>query len=188
MACVLLTGAQILDMDLIVGPLHPEKFGIVTDYFHGASREFLENLGVDPTRLPPPDQWLETFSIDSQRAPEVRKFYFLLWTLEGRTVGFSSISNIKYGVDARKHLHVIEPDIRRSGIGQCGVRKSLPIYFEAFHLKHLFCEPNAFNVAPNRALRRAGFSYVKTYQTVPSPINFHQPVTQWIIEHSTLDK
>jgi hypothetical protein len=46
----------------------------------------------------------------------------------------------------------------------------------------LFCEPNAFNVAPNRTLQRAGFKYVKTHMTVPGLLNFHQAVTRWVFE------
>ncbi len=56
------------------------------------------------------------------------------------------------------------------------------IYFERLKLKRLFCEPNAFNVAPNRTLQKAGFKYLKTHMTVPGPLNFHQAVTRWVIE------
>ena len=45
-----------------------------------------------------------------------------------------------------------------------------------------FCEPNAFNVAPNRTLQKAGFKYLKTHMTVPGPFNYHQAVTRWVIE------
>ena len=61
-------------------------------------------------------------------------------------------------------------------------RQSVDLYFEMLQLKRLFCEPNAFNVAPNRTLQKAGFSYVKTHMTVPGPLNFHQAVTRWVIE------
>ena len=56
------------------------------------------------------------------------------------------------------------------------MRRSADINFERLRLKWLFCEPNAFNVAPNRALQKAGFKYLKTHMTVPGPLN-HQAVT-----------
>jgi hypothetical protein len=31
-------------------------------------------------------------------------------------------------------------------------------------------------------LQKAGFRYVKTHNTVPGPLNFHQAVTRWVIE------
>ncbi len=49
-------------------------------------------------------------------------------------------------------------------------------------MKRLFCEPNAFNVAPNRALQKAGFKYPKTHMTVPGAFNYHQAVTRWVME------
>jgi RimJ/RimL family protein N-acetyltransferase len=79
------------------------------------------------------------------------------------------------------HLHVIDPELRQRGIGTECVRRSVRIYFELLRLTELFCEPNAFNTAPNRTLQQAGFKYVKTHMTVPGPLNFHQAVTRWVI-------
>lgn len=39
--------------------------------------------------------------------------------------------------------------------------------------QRLICEPKACNVAPNRTLQRAGFTYVETHMTVPRPLNYH---------------
>jgi len=44
------------------------------------------------------------------------------------------------------------------------------IYFEVLELERLYCQPNAFNVAPNRTCQRAGFRYAFTKQMTPSPI------------------
>jgi hypothetical protein len=65
------------------------------------------------------------------------------------------------------------------------VRQSVEIYFQLLALERLLCEPNAFNMAPNRTLQKAGFQYVKTHMTVPGPLNFHQAVTQWVVEKSS---
>jgi hypothetical protein len=62
------------------------------------------------------------------------------------------------------------------------VRQSAAIYFQVLELRRLYCQPNAFNIAPNRTLQRAGFRYVFTQQMVPSPINFPQPVTRWMLD------
>ena len=78
--------------------------------------------------------------------------------------------------------HVTEPELRGRGLGTECVRRSVELYFERLKLKQLFCEPNAYNIAPNRALQKAGFRYLKTYKTVPGPMNYHQAVTRWMIE------
>ncbi len=80
------------------------------------------------------------------------------------------------------HLHVVDPQRRRSAIGSACVRSTVELYFDVLRLKRLFCEPNAFNVTPNRTLQLVGFRYVKTYMTVPGPLNFHQAVTRWVME------
>ena len=80
------------------------------------------------------------------------------------------------------HLHIFETHHRRSGTGTQFVRQSAVIYFEVLELERLYCQPNAFNVAPNRTCQRAGFRYVFTKQMTPSPINFPQPVTRWVLD------
>ena len=110
-------------------------------------------MGVDPTLLPP-------------RA----------------IIGFSSCDKISFGERANMHLHVIEDGHRRRGFGTESVRRSVEIYFDRLQLKVLFCEPNAFNEAPNRTLQKAGFKYLKTYVTVPGPMNSRQAVTCWMME------
>lgn len=85
------------------------------------------------------------------------------------------------------HLHVIQPDLRQAGHGSACVRRSVGIYFETLKLQRLYSEPNAFNTAPNRALQKAGFRYVKTHMTVPGPLNFHQAVTRWVVEREDND-
>ena len=62
------------------------------------------------------------------------------------------------------------------------MRLSAARFVELFALRRLLSEPNAFNVAPNRALQRAGFRYVCTHETTPGPYNPHQPVTRWVLD------
>ena len=40
------------------------EVGLIIDYFHRASPEFLDRLGVDPTRIPDREQWHERFQRD----------------------------------------------------------------------------------------------------------------------------
>ncbi len=84
------------------------------------------------------------------------------------------------------HLHVVEPNDRQQGFGTECVKQSVDLYFDRLRLKSLFCEPNAFNLGPNRTLQKAGFKYVKTHMTVPGPLNYHQAVTRWVIERTNV--
>lgn len=104
------------------------------------------------------------------------------WLCDDRFFGFSTADKIRVGQQANMHLHITDASLRKQGIGVACVRQTVELYFQALKLKQLFCEPNAFNVAPNRTLQKAGFKYVKTHMTVPGPLNFHQAVNRWMID------
>jgi RimJ/RimL family protein N-acetyltransferase len=169
-------------MALTVREMSADEIGIIIDYFLNATPEFLETLGVDPTRFPPTGAWRERARREAELAVEQRGWLPVIWLSDDRPVGFSTSDKIRYGEQADMHLHVIDPGRRNSGIGTACVRLTVDLYFERLKLKRLFCEPNAFNVAPNRTLQKAGFKYLKTHMTVPGPLNFHQAVNRWVIE------
>ena len=106
----------------------------------------------------------------------------VMWEANGDQVGFSTADRIRFGQEAYMHLHIVDPQHRRAGAGLRCLKETVHLYFDLLQLDRLFCEPNAFNVAPNRTLQRAGFRYVKTHMTVPGRLNYHQAVTQWVIE------
>ena len=77
------------------------------------------------------------------------------------------------------HLHIVDPTRRGSGLGAQFVRMTATHFCDVLRLKHLYCKPNAFNVAPNRALQKAGFSHVCSRECQPTPINAYQTTTVW---------
>ena len=169
-------------MTTTVREMRLSEFEFVIDYFFKATPEFLETLGVDPSRLPTADSWRERFQREQAKPIEQRAWLVVIWLLDDRALGFSTSDKITYGEQANMHLHVVDPGLRGHGYGVECIRRSTDIYFERLKLKRLFCEPNAFNVAPNRTLQKAGFKYLKTHMTVPGPLNFHQAVTRWVME------
>jgi len=167
---------------LTVREMTLDETDLVSNYFHTSTVEHLELMGVDPSRLFGRAAWRERYALDYALPRPERAFMAVIW-LEGETpVGFSTADKIVFGERANMHLHVLAPERRNSGVGVRCVRLSVDLYFETLQLKALFCEPNAFNVAPSRTVQAAGFKYVKTHMTVPGPLNFHQPVTRWVIE------
>lgn len=160
-----------------------ETSEIIT-YFHSATPEFLEVMGVDPSRLPTPSQWKQRYEQMFNQPIEQRSHVMVSWFEGEAFVGFSTADKIVIGERANMHLHVKDPSRRQRGIGAECVRQSARLYFQTLKLKQLFCEPNAFNVAPNRTLQKAGFKYVKTHMTVPGPLNFHQAVNRWVMDRS----
>lgn len=154
----------------------------ILDYFYSSTPEHLETLGVDPTRFPNREKWEQYYGRDYALPIEQRTSFNLIWLSDENPIGFSTADTIRYGVEAKMHLHVTSAENRHHGVGAECVRLSVDLYFEALKLQRLICEPNALNVAPNRTLQKAGFKYVKTHYTVPGALNYHQAVTRWIIE------
>jgi RimJ/RimL family protein N-acetyltransferase len=171
---------------LFVRELREDEIGLRIDYFHSASDEHLERLGVARELLPDPVVWRSYYEQDYRRPIELRREYALAWELDGAVVGFTTADRITYGSEAFMHLHLIDESHRHAGLGARFVARSVPRYFEALALQRLLCEPNALNVAPNRTLQRAGFRYEMSHHTVPGPLNPPQLVTRWRFERGWL--
>jgi RimJ/RimL family protein N-acetyltransferase len=169
-------------MTLAVREMTASEVNVIIDYFQKSTPEHLELLGVDPSRLPNPESWRERLRRESALPIDQRALMLVIWLSDDRPIGFSTSDKITYGEQANMHLHVVDPERRKQGVGTQCVRRSADIYFDRLRLKRLFCEPNAFNVAPNRTLQSAGFKYLKTHMTVPGPLNYHQAVTRWVME------
>jgi RimJ/RimL family protein N-acetyltransferase len=169
-------------MALSVRMMIVPEIDLLNDYFQYSTPEHLEMLGVDPTRLPSRSAWHDRLEREFDLPLAKRSILHLTWLLNDRPIGFSMCDKIVFGERANMHLHVVDPENRNRGMGAECVRRSVEIYFEALQLKRLFCEPNAFNTAPNRTLQKAGFRFVKTHMTVPSALTYHQAVTCWVIE------
>lgn len=172
-------------MFLVVREMAIDEVDLIIDYFHKSTPEHLDLLGVDPKLLPAPDHWRAWYTYEYSRPREERSTALVIWEMDGAPVGFSTANPITYGEEAYMHMHVVDPDKRRSGIASRCVRETVEFYFRSFALKRLFCRPNAFNVAPNRTLQAAGFKYLKTHMTIPGPINYEQAVTEWVLDRSS---
>jgi RimJ/RimL family protein N-acetyltransferase len=173
-------------LSLLIREMTLEEVGLVINYFHGATPEHLETLGVDPTRLPSRSDWRARYVAEYCKPTPERSTLLVIWNLDERPVGFSTSEKIVYGEQAHMHLHIVDPQLRGSGVGSASLPDTIAFYFRRLKLKRLFCEPNAFNVGPNRTLQKVGFRYVKTYKTVPGPLNYHQSVNRWVFDERQL--
>jgi RimJ/RimL family protein N-acetyltransferase len=166
----------------VVRELDLSEVGFRIDYFHDASDEFLQTLGVARERLPEREEWRAHYEHEFSLPIRERESFLLAWELDGDVVGFSSADPFTFGSEAFMHLHIRLPDRRRAGLGVQFVRRSAELYFSTLELERLYCQPNAFNVAPNRTLQKAGFRYVQTFIDQPHPMNVRQPLTRWVLE------
>src|SRR3546814_18276866 len=81
-------------MDVSVRIMDLDEVGLIIDYFHRSTPEHLKLLGVDPTRLPPQQQWLDFYRADFSRPAEQRKSLLVIWQDGHTPIGFSSTDRI----------------------------------------------------------------------------------------------
>lgn len=164
-----------------IRPLADNDIDQVINYFIHSDESFLMSMGVDPNKLPPRCEWRSIIAIDLVKPLEQKSLFYLIWEMDGQPVGHSNINKVVYGKEAYMHLHLWASRDRQQGLSHDFIKDSIAQYFEQFDLKQLVCEPFSLNPGPNRVLEKAGFKYLRTYNTTPGWINYPQSVNRWIL-------
>ena len=164
---------------LSVHELSAKDLDLVADYWTLSEPDFLVSMGVDLAKVPARKDLLQMLNQQIGQKYEDKKSYAIIWLVDGVPAGHSNINKINFGSDAYMHLHLWNLHHRRKGIGTELVRMTLPFFFNHYKLKKLFCEPYAFNPAPNKTLKKVGFDFVKQHRTIPGTLNFEQEVMLW---------
>lgn len=159
----------------------------IVDYFLQADKDFLVYMGVDIAKLPGRQEWLDILDADFALKTREKKFFYIIWLLDNQPVGHSNINKIEYANEAYMHLHLWQSPLRQKGIGLKFLQLAIPIFFDIFKLKNLFCEPSAANPAPNRALEKLGFDLIRSYHTIPGWINSYQAVNKWCLSREKFE-
>ena len=153
----------------------------IVDYFLNSDKDFLISLGVDISKLPDRQEWLDILKSNFELSIDQKKFFYIIWLMDSKPVGHSNINKIAFAYEAYMHLHMWQEQTRKKGIGVEFLKLTLPYYFDTFKLENLFCEPAASNAAPNKTLEKLGFDFVKSYDTIPGWINSYQTVNRWVL-------
>ncbi len=175
------------DLNLSVTEMRITEIGFMVDYFLDSEAEFLIRMGVDKSKLPKRGDWINEIELEMRKPVEEMSMFHTIWSLNGSPIGHSKLTGIEYGIMAKMHLHIWDKKNRKTGLGPEFLRKTIPLYFAAFNLSYLVCEPCALNTAPNRVMEKLGFSFERTYETVPGWITFYQPVCRYVIKKEELE-
>ena len=171
---------------LSVREIQENDIELIAKYFLSADSSFLIRLGVDINKVPNKEKWRKLLSEQLSQSYEEKKSYCIIWQVNDKPVGHSNVNKIIFGEEAYMHLHLWNADVRKKGAGPAFVKMTLPYYFKKLKLKKLYCEPNAFNTAPNKTLEKVGFQFVKTHVTTPGWLNFEQPVNLWELSYEII--
>jgi hypothetical protein len=85
-----------------------EETSAIIHYFMTATPEYLELMGVDPSRLPQLDAWRARYAREFELPPEKRGSLLVSWLLDNQIVGFSTADKIEFGEHAHMHLHAYD--------------------------------------------------------------------------------
>ena len=171
-------------MNLAVKDLREKDISSVIDYFLQADESTLKNMGADINLLPNRGDWLQVMK-DALKLPDIKKDrYYQLWLADNKPIGHSNINRIVYGDHAFMHLHMWHEQNRNNGYGFNLLKFSIPNYFNRFKLEKLICEPYALNPAPKKTLAKLGFRFIKSYDTTPGNIAFHQTVARYELKRN----
>ena len=159
--------------------MQQQDINLVADYFLNADERLLTTMGVIREKIPPKDEWYKMISEQISKPYPQKQSYYIIWQVDDTPVGHSNANKIIFGEQAYMHLHIWNAGVRRKGMGTEFLIKTVRCYFKNLQLKKLYCEPNAFNDAPNKTLKKVGFHFVKTHVTTPGWLNFEQQCNLW---------
>ncbi len=151
----------------------------IVNYFIQADADFLKGMGAEKSKLPKRERWVKNLHSELTKPHDEKEYYYIIWLLNKQPIGHSNVNHIKFGESATMHLHLWKGGTRKNGMGLKFLKLTIPFYFEKLELKKLVCEPYSENIAPNRTLRKLGFDLIRTYETIPGPINFQQTVNRY---------
>jgi [ribosomal protein S5]-alanine N-acetyltransferase len=151
----------------------------IADYWLTSDPAFLESMGVDLAKLPTREGLTNMLMTQIQVPYNEKQSYALIWMIDDNPVGHCNVNQIVFGKQAFMHLHLWQAINRQKGAGSELVKKSLPYFFGNLELEELYCEPYAYNPAPNKTLEKVGFQFEKKYTTIPGSLNFEQEVKRW---------
>lgn len=135
----------------------------IATYWTSASSADMQRMGVSQEHFPKPPA-LEASMMPYAGTPKpTADAAYIMWEIDGRTIGFSSLKHIAHPTIGGMHLHMWESVSRGRGYGAVLFAKSAVMFYEHFGLEKIVCEPSASNPMPNKMLQKIGFPLVKTY-------------------------
>jgi RimJ/RimL family protein N-acetyltransferase len=168
-----------------VRPLELADIPNVVSYWANASSADLEAMGADQLKLPTSVQ-IESDLKKILATPESEKrTAYMIWLVDGVSVGFSSLKNIVFGESGEMHLHMWNRPFRGKGHGSTLFCLAALEFYRRFHLKRIKCEPRAANPMPNKMLQKVGFPLVRTHIAASSELSLVCELNEYNIRRET---
>ena len=129
--------------------LQPDDIPVVADYFVRPDAH-LDTL-IDRSRMGSRDQLVRLFTAMIRNGDPAQNHVAFTVTLDGRLVGFTSLSRYSPEVNY-SHWHIIDEGLRGSGLSTALYLPRIETYFGLFPIERLIHQTKASNIGVNRML------------------------------------
>jgi RimJ/RimL family protein N-acetyltransferase len=127
----------------------------IVTYWHESSPDYLAAMGADSKKLTSRTNTEEKFRSALSSAPSPRRHVAIAIELNARLVAYTNA----YVDDERKgdaHVHILDPELRRHGLGSSLFIRVVALYFDHYHLSALVFQTNPDSTGINRLLQSFG--------------------------------
>ena len=166
---------------LFIRTMMQSDIDLLVDYWHKCCDADFLRMGIDKDKFPSAQALAAKLALMYQLPSTETKSSYRFWMMDGETVGYSVLNNIKENAIANIHLHLFESEFRGHGYGKTLFCLSVVDFYRAFNLKIILCEPCSSNPMPNRMLEKIEFEKWKTYVSTPAEVALTTQVNSYLI-------
>ena len=167
---------------LSIRPLMAVDISLIVNYWFGKSDDELMQMGVDKQKLSSRENFQESLKDSLAAALDKTKSFYMIWLIDGKAIGYSSLKDIEQGEIATMHLHVWDSEHRGKGYGATLFSISAIEFYKIFKLKLILCEPKASNPTPNKMLTKIGFKQWRSFVGKPSDLALLSEFNSYIVD------
>src|SRR5262245_50473891 len=168
-------------MELMVRPWVQDDIPDIVRYWTTLSNADAQRIGCDLSRVATTEEYRRVLEEQLHAPRETASAFYSIWVVNGHTVGFASLKNIRLGMCGEMHLHIWNADQRGKGIGGRLFCLSAIDFFERFKVSAIICEPGASNPYPNRMLQKVGFPLIGSRVGKSSELSKELPLNTYAI-------
>src|SRR5215468_4695276 len=97
-------------MELTVRPWLADDIPDIVRYWTTLSNADAQRMGCDLSRVPTSEEYTRILAEQLQPSRETASAFYCMWVVDGKTIGFASLKNIRFGVRGEMHLHIWNAD------------------------------------------------------------------------------
>lgn len=170
---------------LSVRELCKEDIPNILNYWFNKKDTELSLIGIDKVKMGTRESWLEMLENILNTPIENAHSWYLIWQVDDKAIGYSTLRNISQNNLADIHLHIWESGVRRKGYGAKLFAMSVVEFYKLFNFKLMLCEPHAQNPAPNKTLSKIGFKKWRSMVGAPLSLCVVCEINSYIIDLQT---